>query len=80
MVEPDAPIDADTCARAALDAVAKDVPIIVVPSWLTAVWLVARLSPTLEEFLLAKSCASTRRRFPELDTDEAPVSREERRA
>jgi NAD(P)-dependent dehydrogenase (short-subunit alcohol dehydrogenase family) len=41
------PIDPDALARAALDAVAKNQAIIVVPRWWKAVWYLDRLSPAL---------------------------------
>ncbi|HEY6561663.1 MAG TPA: SDR family oxidoreductase [Polyangiaceae bacterium] len=45
------PMDPQAFARAALDCVAKNQGVIVVPRWYKALWLLERMSPTLAETL-----------------------------
>ncbi len=55
------PIEADVLARKALQAVARNEAIIVIPGWWKALWLFERLSPSLSEKLWEKLLEMTRR-------------------
>lgn len=45
------PMDADDFAREALDAIARDVPVIILPRWWRVLWLLERGSPELSATL-----------------------------
>ena len=45
------PMDADDFARAALDAIERDVPVIILPRWWRVLWLLERGSPELSAAL-----------------------------
>jgi NAD(P)-dependent dehydrogenase (short-subunit alcohol dehydrogenase family) len=55
------PIDADAFARKAVQAVARNEAIIVIPAWWRALWLFERLSPSLSAMLWEKALESMRR-------------------
>jgi NAD(P)-dependent dehydrogenase (short-subunit alcohol dehydrogenase family) len=57
------PMDPDTFAERVLDAVAKNVAIIVVPRWWKALWYLDRLSPSLSEALTGRMYAGYRKEF-----------------
>ena len=48
------PMDAADFARAALDAIARDEPVIILPRWWRALWLLERGSPALKDCRLIK--------------------------
>lgn len=55
LIEKFKPMSPDTFARKALDAIAKNKAIIVIPSWWKLLWWVDRLSPSLTILQLRKS-------------------------
>jgi NAD(P)-dependent dehydrogenase (short-subunit alcohol dehydrogenase family) len=63
------PMQPDVFARKVLAAVARNVAIIVVPSWWKALWYLERLSPTASELVWGKLLDRIRADLAELPTD-----------
>ncbi len=57
------PMSPNIFARKALDAIAKNKAIIIIPSWYRLVWWIERLSPSLTLFLLRKAHQAMRKRL-----------------
>jgi short-subunit dehydrogenase len=55
------PMDADVFARKALQAVARNEAIIVIPGWWKALWLIDRLAPSLTMALSEKTLGAMRK-------------------
>lgn len=71
------PMEPSAFARAALDAVAANEAVIVIPRWWKALWYLDRLSQTASTFLIERAAATLQ---AEIDAAQAPAPTAEARA
>ena len=57
------PMDPAPFAEKALDAIARNKSIIIVPGWYRSLWWMGRLSPALEAYVVRRSYTSMRKRL-----------------